>query len=152
MSTIDLNKIIQLMNDAQFTASQRGPMITIALARAIGYGLQLPTSEVADPSIYYINNAQALAEAAVSQVNEQVAVDVTKACDLVRSVWLFRYRLVYQANNSTVRNFLDGLVRVGSTEFPGYVSELMTLVPEGNMLDYIASIVKEGFSPSAEGA
>lgn len=140
---IDLNKIIQIMDGANLTADKRGAVISLALARAIGYNLDLPTSPVNDPVTFYISNVQSLAETVVSQVNEQVAIDVRKTSDLIKAVWTFRYRLVYQAANPTVRSFLDGLVKVGSTEFPGYVSELMISMGEDNLLDYIAGIMTD---------
>lgn len=145
MSTIDLNKVTQILDDAQIGPDQRGPMLSIAVARAIGYQLQLPSSPVTSADSYYIQNEQALAEAVVSQINERVAIDVEKTCDLIRAVWTFRYRMVYLSNHPAVRGFLDGLVRVGSTEFPGYVSELMTAIPEGNMLDYVAATIRDSF-------
>lgn len=146
---IDLNKIIHILDGANITADKRGAILSLGLARAIGYNLDLPTSPVDDPVTFYISNVQSLAETVVSQVNEQVAIDVRKTCDLIKAVWTFRYRLVYQANNPTVRAFLDGLVKVGSTEFPGYVSELMICVGEDNLLDYIAGIMTEAVTTVA---
>lgn len=147
---IDMNKIVCILDDAKLTPDKRGPLLSLALARAVGYSLDLPTSQVNDPASFYIGNVQTLAEQIVSQVNEQVSVDVLKTCDLIKAVWTFRYRLVYNANNPSVRAFLDSLVRVGSTEFPGYVSELMIALPENNKLDYIASMIQEQYRVSSE--
>lgn len=145
---IDLNKIIGILDDAQLTPDKRGAILSIALARAVGYSLDLPTSPVNeslnDPGMFYISNVQSFAEEIVSQVNEQIPVDVQKTCDLIKAVWTFRYRLVFNPSNPTVRAFLDGLVKVGSTEFPGYVSELLIGLDNTNILDYIAGCVKDG--------
>lgn len=150
---IDLNKIVQMLDDAQYTPDKRGAVLSLALARAVGYNLDLPTSPVNDHVTFYISNTQALVEQVVCQVNEQVAIDVAKTCDLIKAVWTFRYRLVFQAANPTVRSFLDGLVKVGSTEFPGYVSELMIGLDDDRLLDYVASVIKDSFvSVSNEGA
>ncbi len=147
MTAIDLNKIVGIMDDAQISAENRGPILTLAVARSIGYALDLPTQRVGDSGTFFISNLQSNVESVVSQVNEQIAIDVERTCNLVKAVWTFRYRLVYQPMNPTVRTFLDAIVKVGSTEFPGYVSELMISLPDNNLLEYISSIVSSSFIP-----
>lgn len=147
MSAIDLNKIVGIMDDAQIATEKRGAILTLAIARSIGYALDLPAERTQDAGMFYISNLQGYVETIVSQVNEQIAIDVERACDLIKSVWTFRYRLVYQPTNPTIRTFLDAIVKVGSSEFPGYVSELMIALPDNNLLEYISNIVSASFIP-----
>lgn len=141
--SIDLNVIVQTFDDLEVPVNARSAVISLALARAVGYALSLPTSEVSDTSTYYHTQHQTVVDAVVSTVNEQFLIDVEKTRALVHSIWLFRYRLVFNANNSAVRQFLDSIVRVGSIEFPGYVSELMITIGDHKILDYMASLVKD---------
>lgn len=141
--SINLNQILQHLDNANVAAHKRAAVISVAVARAVGYSLQLPTSPVENPKTFYIGQCQAITEEIVSQINEAIAIDVEKTCDLICSVWMFRYRLVFNANNGAVRDFLDDLVRAGSTEFPGYVAELLNELPDAAMLDYIVKQVQE---------
>lgn len=149
---IPVNQIIELMTQTNVPAGNRGKLLSIALARAIGYSLQIPTSKVESPLTYYIAQEKTIADQAVSEVNEQMALDVEKTCQLIQAFWLFRYRVVYDAGNAAVRNFMDGLVKVGSREFPGYVSEFMIDLPDDWIMDRVAAMIRDGFgqTPSTE--
>lgn len=141
---INVFQIVKFLDDSGVPAADRAVVLSICLARAVGYGLDMPTSKVESPQSYYISNLKSLADSVVSQVNENIALNFDATCKLIESFWTFRYRLVYDMGNMAARNFLDGLVKVGSREFPGYVADFLIKLPEDFIMDKIAAIIRDG--------
>ncbi len=120
---------------------ERGYLLTVAFARAVAYRLPLPAEPVENPYRYFIETHKAAAEEMLSEINERVVLDIDAAADLLQRVWIFRYRLVHDAHNVAVRNFLDAMIRVGSRELPPAVSELMVRCKDNDALDIITRAV-----------
>lgn len=141
---IDINVILSVLDKAEVAPANRSAVISLAVARAVGYGLSLPTECVNSPSNFFILNKEAEACSVVSQINETIAIDVTKTCDMIRGIWLFRYRMVFDSFNPAVRNFIDGILRVGLDGLPSDVSPIMIDLADSNVLEVIANIVRDG--------
>lgn len=140
---INVNKVLNLMTEASVPVEQRAKVLSIAMARAIGYSLAMPTSKVELPLSHYAMQEKSMVDQVVSEINEIYPIDVEKTCSLIQAFWLFRYRVIYDVNNTAVREFMDGLVKCGSREFPGYVSEFMIELKDDWMLDRVAAMLRE---------
>lgn len=141
----NITECLSLMNEAKIPVDQQGKLISIAIARSLGYSLALPSSAVEAPLSHYALQEKTVVDEAISKINESISLDVEKTCSLVQAFWLFRYRLVFDSNNVAVRSFMDGLVKCGSKEFPGYVSEFMIELQEPWILDRITNCIRNGF-------
>lgn len=142
----DINGCVKLMTEANIPVDQQGKLVSVALARSLGYSLTIPTSAVEAPLSHYALNEKTLVDEAISTVNESLSIDVEKTSALVQAFWLFRYRLVYDSGNIAVRNFMDGLVKCGSKEFPGYVSEFLINLESDWILDRIVGFIRDGLT------
>ena len=141
----NINECVRLMTEAQIPVEQQGKLVSVAIARSLGYSLAIPTSAVESALSYYTLQEKSLVDEAISKINEAISIDVAATQALVQAFWLFRYRLVYDACNVAVRSFMDGLVKCGSREFPGYVSEYLIDLKDDWILDKVASCVRDGF-------
>ncbi len=141
---IDLNVILSVLDRSEVAPANRSAVISLAVARAVGYSLSLPTESVNSPSNFFILNKEAEACSVVSLINETVSIDVTKTCDMIRGIWLFRYRMVFDSFNPAVYNFIDGILRVGLDGLPADVSTMMIDLADSKTLDIIANIVRDG--------
>lgn len=121
--------------------ADRSYVLSVAFARAVAYQLPLPTSPVADPYAAFIETQKVAVEDMLSQVNESVVLSFDATADLVQRLWVFRYRMVFDPNNSAVRGFLDAMIRVGSRELPPKLSEMMVNYASSDVLDAITRVV-----------
>ena len=139
--TADLDSIEVPLEDRSY-------VLALAFARAVGYALPLPTSPVDNPYVAFTTLHSAEVEALASQLNERAVIDVDTVVDLTSRIWIFRVRMLYDATNSTVRQFLDSMIKVGSREIPPKTSEFLIKYEASDAVDrmtkYMSVAMREG--------
>jgi hypothetical protein len=127
---------------------ERSEAISVALARAIGYKLPIPAQPVESATAYFCENHKDAVLRTLAQINERVVFDLDEVCSTAGAVWLFRYRMAHDPNNDAVRDFLDKMVMVGSSEFPSKVSEYMIRNRDPALMDKLAGAVDSDLVPT----
>lgn len=144
---LNTQSIVSDLDSIEVPLEDRLYVLTLAFARAIGYALPLPTSPVDNPYIAFTTIHKAEVEALAAQINERVPIDIDTVCDLTARLWIFRVRMVYDANNSVVRQFLDAMVKVGSREIPPKTSEFLIKYEASEAVDrmarYLSAVIRE---------
>lgn len=135
------------MEELGVPLEQRTVLLSIALARAIGYKLPIPTAAVDDVRAYYEDQHRNNVDQTLAKINERIVFDLGEISNLAAAVWTFRYRMVHDPSNPAVRDFLDNMVKVGSKEFPTRVSEYLIRSSDDRMLDKVASAVDASLVP-----
>lgn len=93
------SSIRRILNDAFATSlgdENRKTAVALGIGRAIGYGLDLPTSPVGDVRGYYLSTFDRQACDIISAVNEQYLLDVQLTRSIAMRYYEMRYALVYQ--------------------------------------------------------
>ncbi len=148
---LKLFSLTSAMESLNVPLDERAQMLSTSLARAIAYRLPIPAAAVADPKMMFLDSYKAQVEGVLAKLNERMVVDIDAILNAVGGIWLFRYRLVHDANNMAVRDYCDSMLKVGAREFPTSVSE--TMIRSGNemLMDRLARAVDASLVP-AEGA
>lgn len=136
-----IQSVISELDNQGVALEDRKFVLSMALARAVGYALELPTKPVDNPYVHYIANHKLEVEKLLCEFNETVVLDIDTANDLISRVWRFRYRLLHDSENSVVRSFFDAVLRAGSQEIPPNVSEIMTRYENSSTLDAVARAI-----------
>lgn len=129
--------------------ADRGFVLAIAVARAVAYSLPVPSGPVDNAQTFFTHTHLGDAEQMLSEVNEQVVLNIDTVTDLISRIWLFRYRLVYDCQNKAVKSFLDALIRTGTRELSPQVSEVLTRYCQNennDILDTITSAVMKAIT------
>ena len=142
MNMARIYSITSALDQLAVPLENRSRLLSIAFSRAVGYQLPLPTSPVEDAYRYYNETHKVGVEAQVAAINERIVLDIDATVDLTFRIWLFRYRLVYDSNNTAMRAFLDAAVKVGSRELPAPLSEWMIKYQASDILDQLAGVVQ----------
>ena len=82
---------------ATYTQEEYQHFIELSIARAVAVNLQLPTSAVTSAESFFMGTPTHQAAEIVSQINEHFILNVGRVMKLVRSFYLLRYNLVYNA-------------------------------------------------------
>ncbi len=147
---VKLFSLTSTMESLNVPLDERAQLLTTALARALSYRLAIPAAPVADPKLYYYDTYKAQIESVLAKINERMVIDIDTITAQVGGIWLFRYRLAHDQNNMGVREYCDSLLKVGSKEFPGAVSEGMIRQSHDGLMDRVARAVDASLVP-AEG-
>lgn len=92
--------IDELMKSGPAGSVTRQHVGTFGLAASVAQRLPLPSGPVDRASEWYLINCLSTAEAVVGKVNEgYLPVDVASTMDLIKRVWLMRYRMVHEAGS-----------------------------------------------------
>lgn len=126
--------------------ADRGFVLAIAVARAVAYRLPVPSSPVDNAQTYFKHTHLADVEQMLSEVNEQVVLNIDVATNLISGMWLFKYRLVYDCQNKAVRTFLDALIKTGTRELPPQVSEILIRYSQQDNTDILDTITSAALS------
>ncbi len=133
--------IVSELDNLGIPLDRRSFLLSLAYARALGYALALPTSPVENLYGHFTDTHKAAVEDVLAQINEKIVIDIDATVDLTQRIWAFRYRMVFDANNAAVRQFMDAMVKVGSRELPPKVSEWMISYEANDILERLARTV-----------
>lgn len=121
----------------------RGKIVAFALARALAYSFQLPSSSVSSPAAYFNTTHRVEMESAVSAVNEVVVLDTGAVEDLTYKIWLLRYRIVHEMQAVDTCLLIDVLVADGDGHLPVNYLEAVKL-DDGRALRDVTSAFGQG--------
>lgn len=112
-----------MLNNIEIT--DRKKIFSYALALSVAKKLPMPSSAVENPSGYFITNLESSSNAAVSEFNEKVIINVEETKEFIRKYWNIRYYALHNAENYISiypYGFFDSILGVGN-----YISEDMHL-------------------------
>lgn len=142
MSIPKTESVMSILDSADVAVADRQKLLCTALARVVAYSLPIPTEAVENAYDFFSATYSDQVSREACKINEHCIIDIDAVVDLTQRIWLFRYRLVHDGSNSTVRQFLDAMIRVGTREVPPNVSEL--LVQENSeLLEAVASRLRD---------
>ena len=122
---INLQPINLKMDELNIPLDDRAYVMTVAAARCAAYCLPIPSNAVDNPYLHFTTTHKASVMELVGQLNEVITVDFDACLDLIQRLWIFRYNVVHNAFNPTVRGFLDACLKVGGTNVPPRLSEFL---------------------------
>jgi hypothetical protein len=88
------NQITVVRAIGEIPSSTRAKLIETGLARAVAYGVDLPTSPVGNPITYFASNGSD-AKACLAAINEVNVIDISRILNLATTIWLARYNMVF---------------------------------------------------------
>lgn len=135
LNTVSILDTLKSLNVPQ---EDRGYLLSIALAHAIGYRTPVPAEPVANPYEFFVSSYRASVEAELAVLNERVIINLDGVFGLIFALWSFRYNLVHNMANTATRDFLDALVRVGDRAIPAQVSELLVRYEKNDAIAVLA--------------
>ena len=133
---INVSSLLPMLDAAGVPMEDRSYFTSLALARAIGYWLAMPSAPVDNPYVYFQEQHQAAVELMIGEVNERIVVDFASTVDLVAKVWVARYRICFEAFNSSVRDFLDTMLKIGNRDVPARASAVLNKFEASEFLDH----------------
>lgn len=134
---LNTQKIISDLANSGVALADQGYLVSVALAKVAAYRLPLPTTPIENPVLYFITKFKTDVVNSLSALNEAMVIDLGNILELTQSLWLFRYRLVYDINNSIVRQFLEASSKVGSRELPLKLSEWLIKYDDSDIFNSI---------------
>lgn len=87
-------QVVNVRSIAEIPSGLRSKLIETGLARAVAYGVDLPTAPVGNPVTYFASNGKD-AKAALSVINETNVIDISRILSLATTIWLTRYNAVF---------------------------------------------------------
>lgn len=128
----------------------RNGLLSIAVARVLGYKFSLPAAPVELPYAFFDSTYLTQLEDILSDLNERVVIEFDQAVEITRAVWCFRYRLLHDPCNPAVRSFLDALVKVGTQDIPSVVSEALIRYGQDEALERLCRVITENCLPTTQ--
>jgi hypothetical protein len=102
------------------------PAITAyVVAKTLGHVFSLPSSAVENPYKFFRDTHIMNLHKHVSEVNEEIVVDVDEVESLILKIWIMRYRLVFEVNHPSVKDYIAALIKIGAADVPKPYTELM---------------------------
>jgi hypothetical protein len=136
----------------QIPVESRGSLLSIAVARFLGYKLSLPSAPAESPYTFFDTTYLTQVEDILSDLNERIVVSFDDTVDMTRAIWCFRYRLLHECNNPAVRTFLDALIKVGTPDISPRVSETLIRYSQDESVERLCKIIGENCQSSVQGA
>lgn len=122
---INFTAIQDGMDSANVPMEKRTSLVAAGFARVLAYRLPIPCGALDNPAEYFDREFRARVVDELAALNEGVVIDIDLAADLVRQLWLFRYSVVYDANNQAVRRLFDQVASCGPRELRAATSALV---------------------------
>lgn len=145
---LNTQSIFAQLDQSGVPLQDRGYLLSAALSRAIGYTLPLPTCPVENPYLHFTTQCKAGVESTLAAVNERLVIDIEATTDLICRVWVFRYRVAFEANNRAICDFLDAVVKTGNREIPPKLSEWLIRYENSpameNLTQFIGTSLQRG--------
>lgn len=103
-------------------------IVALALSRAIGYSLMLPTGALDSPSKFFTDTHKDAVEAILVKVNEQSVINIQECYELTFKIWKMRYALVFNSSADNVMKFLDCQLEQGNNEIPQIYTDVINKI------------------------
>lgn len=97
---------------------ERAKILGIAISAALANSSDMPSTEVEDPSTYFINQVSTTIRSLVSDLNENVVFDLKQVMENVRVFWMLRYHALYPYVKNvffSTHTFFENLYGAGAT-------------------------------------
>lgn len=138
-----------LMDTNGVSLADRGQVAYTAAAQALAYHLPLPTTPVDNPYSYYVERYNAEVLDVLDEINERFVIRINDAAELAKRLWVFRYSMVFDAENPVLRQLLDTIVASGHDRHlpPTHVA-LISKYP--TVMRSCASLIREAIGAVAQ--
>lgn len=113
MSRIVTELQTQISGIVDLNPIDRSRVTAMVLANSIATQINVPSTKVPNPKIYYIENHRSAVEAIVSEVNELMVIDGALVIELVEQFWNIRYRFINEPFDNTSMNIMAVLCQIG---------------------------------------
>lgn len=129
--------------------NDRKQIVALALARAIGYSLALPSGPVESPSKYFMEMHKDAVEQALISVNEACVINIQEAYELTFKIWSMRYAMLFNSLSVNIINILDCELEGGNFVIPKVYTELYSRIGSDAVRSFtndvlLAMTLKEG--------
>lgn len=141
-----IRQLPRVLDTHGVSLQDRSYVLALGLARAIAYQLPIPSSPVDIPLSFFALQYLGQVNDVLSEVNEQIVINIELATSLVKKLWLLRYNVVFEMENATVRHLLDETIAGGSTEIPPHASEICRKFYNQGLFGELCDVVKEAYS------
>lgn len=95
---------LEFFQDLPAIARGDNELISIGVAKALANQLSIPSTQVSNPSDYFLQTNYALVRQAVSLINELCVLDLNRVQELTKLFWTVRYNIVYPRRKIFVSN------------------------------------------------
>lgn len=120
-------EIARIIDGKTARSEQKQPFIEAAMARALGYALDLPTAEVAIERIraHYEERHGPVVTKALSEINEHFVIDVKGVQALTYKFWRLRYDLVFNPTAESATGLLQYMAHSDDAHIPARTNEVL---------------------------
>lgn len=87
---------VQILQRLQSPIKDKHRIAAIAIGYACACSAGMPSAEVENAELHYVNNVEALAKRIISAFNEATVIDTASALAFSRSFWLLRYDAIHK--------------------------------------------------------
>lgn len=137
MNTMLLNHAVAKSN---LHLEDRKYLVALAISRAIGYNLALPTSAVESHSKYFNDTHKDVVENTLVDINEMSVINIQECFELTFKIWKMRYQLVFNPRALDVIKMLDNEVIFGNEEVPQIYSTVVQRVGVDTVKSFLCDV------------
>lgn len=89
------NEIRRCMDNNQVPPKDRERFAVLVVSRVVAYHLELPSSPVSNVNEFYSVRLLPEVNDVVSALNEELVIPVAFVAELIKKIWIMRYRMVF---------------------------------------------------------
>lgn len=127
----------QIISKSTLQMDNRKYLVSLSIARALGYNLPIPTSAVEAPSKYFNDVNKITIEDCLAKINEVSVINIQETYELTYKIWMMRYSLVYNTKALDVVKFLDCEMTDENFFIPKIYIETIKTVGEENAFSFM---------------
>lgn len=116
-------------------------IVALAVSRAIGYNLSLPTSAVDSSGKYFNDNHKDIVEHTLVDINEVSVINIQECYELTFKIWKMRYELVFNPRAMEVTRMLDNEVICGNDNIPQIYSTVVQRIGVDTVKSFLCDVM-----------
>lgn len=138
---INSAQLNHLISNSLMHVDDKKYLVALALARAVGYGLSLPTGGVESPTKYFQDTHKEAVEQFLVTVNEMSVINIQETYELTFKIWKMRYSFVFDCMSLGVMKFLDCEIDCGNKEIPQIYTDLIVKLGPETMGTFVKDVM-----------
>ena len=109
----------QFLQNISSTSNNNQEVVLMAISKAVANELALPSSQVENPTEFYLNTVYTAVRNLISTINEMIVFDLNRAQEVIKTFWLVRYNILYPRKKLFLTNSV-----ISESHFFGFSSLL----------------------------
>lgn len=137
-----ISEIRAAMDHLNVRTEDRPAMTQLLVGEIVGNGLTVPSSPVENPITFFRLNHREQALKFLSEINEQLVIDIDATLEVAYKLWVTRYRLIHEPGSAVTKRLLSLMIRDGGYQIPPHLVELSNRYPTAYANEYMVNSFK----------